>query len=964
MQGTQPSALPRLAGGFRLVRELGRGGMGVVYEAHELDSGRAVALKVLAAELSVSGEAFERFRREARLAASISDVRCVFVYGAHQVDDSPAIAMELVGGETLQDKISRGDAIPIETAVRWAIDVIDGLEAAHRAGVIHRDVKPSNCFVTTDGQLKIGDFGLSRTLERDVELTQSGQFLGSPLYASPEQIRGRTVDARSDQYSCAATLYAMLAGRSPFGGNNVGEVLARILSEPPPRLRSIRSEIPRELERVVLRGMERDPEKRYRDLDAFRAALVPFSSRAAAAASIPRRLAAWILDATLVAFVSSSIGTLLQTSHDIFVSDLERPWLTVPLSVQMALGTLPILYFALSEGLFSTTIAKWLLGLRIAPVGPGPALWVRVIPRAFLYEIVPILLLVPLHYLPQNPIAYAALSPLIFVGTFAFRVCTMRKRNGWRGPYELWTGTRVTQSRLPFRSLRRPAPPPETLSAKDAALPDKLGEYRILGLVGTTASGPLLHARDERLERSVWIQFRDSCAVAGEGRRSLSRPSRLRWLESLRAPERAADVFESPGGCGLALLARRDQPVEWAMAERALAALAEELARSDAEAGGSQRWSANQVWIDRNWNVRVLDEAVPAAPAEHDSVGLLGAAATALLCVGPAREFPPDLPVHAEALVRSLTGAGPAFRDLEAARAALAQSQAAAANVERRTRSAQLAVSTGLLALLTTFAFFMSLLIVNFIPHAAEIRGALRELKSGHVAASSKELGLKEDNPPSGAELDEQGRRWRTIVLSYETTHGFGSTISTTLLPEDAQLLKAAHDAAPNPTFEEYEAARAQIREQRGDGVELPEQTFLSFSATDFAALFVVAATWSWTLFALLSAIVWPGGLSFRLFGLSIRRRDGRRASRPFGLARTAAFAVPLAVGYLVAASIAVPLMARMHVQFTPPGIPAWIGWALFAVVGALHAAGIAASIMDPSRGPTDRLLESRIVPR
>jgi serine/threonine protein kinase len=189
-------ALPRICGGFRLVRELGRGGMGVVYEAEELDSGRAVALKVLAADLSVSGEAFERFRREARLAAAISDAHCVFVYGAHQVEGAPAIAMELVGGETLQEKVARGDTIPIETAVRWIIDVVDGLEAAHRAGVLHRDVKPSNCFVTLDGRVKIGDFGLSRALERDVELTQSGQFLGSPLYASPEQIRGRSVDAR------------------------------------------------------------------------------------------------------------------------------------------------------------------------------------------------------------------------------------------------------------------------------------------------------------------------------------------------------------------------------------------------------------------------------------------------------------------------------------------------------------------------------------------------------------------------------------------------------------------------------------------------------------------------------------------------------------------------------------------------------------------------------------------------
>src|SRR5690606_30315416 len=131
-------------------------------------------------------------------------------------------------------------------------------------------------------------------------------------------------------------------------------------------------------------------------------------------------------------------------------------------------------------------------------------------------------------------------------------------------------------------------------------------------------------------------------------------------------------------------LARRGEPLEWPMAERALSALAEELARSDSENPRRQRWSANQVWLDRNWNVRLLDEPVPTATHDLDAVGLLGAAATALLAVGEQRELPPDLPVHAESLVRSLTGAEPPFPDLEAARAALAKSQAAAAGVERR----------------------------------------------------------------------------------------------------------------------------------------------------------------------------------------------------------------------------------------------------------------------------------------
>jgi serine/threonine protein kinase len=127
---TKPVAavLPRVVGGFRLVRELGRGGMGVVYHAEELSSGRVVALKVLAADQAVSEEAFERFRRESRMAASISDSRCVFVYGAHQVEGSPAIAMELCPGETLEHRLAKHEPIAIELAVRWTIEILEGLE--------------------------------------------------------------------------------------------------------------------------------------------------------------------------------------------------------------------------------------------------------------------------------------------------------------------------------------------------------------------------------------------------------------------------------------------------------------------------------------------------------------------------------------------------------------------------------------------------------------------------------------------------------------------------------------------------------------------------------------------------------------------------------------------------------------------------------------------------------------------
>src|SRR5262249_51060098 len=134
------------------------------------------------------------------------------------IEGYATIAMELMPGGTLQDRLSRQGALPVKEAVDFTLQIIDGLEAAHEAGIVHRDVKPSNCFLDADGHAKIGDFGVSKALEGAVGLTLSGSFVGTPSYASPEQVRGRDLDLRSDIYSVGATLYALLTGKPPFAG--------------------------------------------------------------------------------------------------------------------------------------------------------------------------------------------------------------------------------------------------------------------------------------------------------------------------------------------------------------------------------------------------------------------------------------------------------------------------------------------------------------------------------------------------------------------------------------------------------------------------------------------------------------------------------------------------------------------------------------------------------------------------
>ena len=194
------SDLPPEIRGYRLLGLLGSGGMGAVYQAEDLSSGRRVALKLIGSEFTSSTSAVERFRQEGRLASLIAHPRCVFVLAADEDAGRPYIVMELMPGSTLQELVEKQGSLPQTEAVAKTLDVIEGLQEAHRLGVIHRDVKPSNCFVLDDGRVKIGDFGLAKSLIHTGSLTRTGTFLGTLLYAPPEQIKGETIDVRTDVY--------------------------------------------------------------------------------------------------------------------------------------------------------------------------------------------------------------------------------------------------------------------------------------------------------------------------------------------------------------------------------------------------------------------------------------------------------------------------------------------------------------------------------------------------------------------------------------------------------------------------------------------------------------------------------------------------------------------------------------------------------------------------------------------
>jgi len=279
-------------GAYRVLRLLGTGGMGEVYEAEHIESGRRVALKVLARSLG-GPESAKRFLREGRLAAAVTHPNSVYVYGSEDVDGVATIAMELVpGGGTLKDLVKREGPLPPTRAVDAILQMVAGLEAAAAVGVLHRDIKPSNCFVDASGVVKIGDYGLSMSTmaePTDTQLTTVGTFVGTPAYASPEQVSGDAIDLRSDLYSVGATLYFLLTGKPPFVKGEVMHVLAAVLRNDPPSPRTHVPAIPAALAAVVLRCLAKQPSARYARYADLRAALLPFSSQPIEAGSLAMR---------------------------------------------------------------------------------------------------------------------------------------------------------------------------------------------------------------------------------------------------------------------------------------------------------------------------------------------------------------------------------------------------------------------------------------------------------------------------------------------------------------------------------------------------------------------------------------------------------------------------------------------------------------------------------------------------
>ena len=254
-----------IAGRYTIIGELGRGGMGVVCQAEDTRLQRSVALKFLPRELTHVPEIKERFMREARAAAALDHPHICTVYEFDEVEEEAFISMAYIEGQSLRKKVESGP-LELDQALGIATQVAEGLQLAHKKGIVHRDIKSANIMVTEDGQAKIMDFGLARVAGSTM-LTREGSTMGTVAYMSPEQTQGEEVDYRTDIWSFGVVLYEMLTGKLPFKGEHEQSVIHSILKEKPKPITEFKSDIPKSIEEVVNKALEKDPDKRYRKID-------------------------------------------------------------------------------------------------------------------------------------------------------------------------------------------------------------------------------------------------------------------------------------------------------------------------------------------------------------------------------------------------------------------------------------------------------------------------------------------------------------------------------------------------------------------------------------------------------------------------------------------------------------------------------------------------------------------------
>lgn len=990
---------PTEVAGFRIVRFLGAGGMGAVYEAEADATGQRVAIKLLSARLTGNAASVERFRQEGRVASQITHPRCVFVLRADTDGGRPFIVMELMPGTTLKDMIDEKGPLPATDAIARILDVIDGLAEAHRLGVIHRDVKPSNCFLTADDRVKVGDFGLSKSLAATADggrhLTQTGAFLGTVLFASPEQIRGEQVGYDSDVYAVAGTLYYLLTGKAPYQHESMTAALAKAITEPPPPVREFSPDVPAELDAAVLKGLERDRDRRWQSLTEFGDALrdmLPENNRPAR----PRVLAlAYLIDVVLLQFALVPLELL--ATDGVKVHPFAVGWTTV----LVALG-----YFAPAEGRFGTTLGKKLLGLRVSRVGrPGPPGVGRAVARTAVFHAVlfgaiyglgGVLGTVPGVGVALGLAATAereGWAVLAGLGLLLLALQARRSAGGYRGVHDLLTGCHVTQRPMHAGRTRFVSRFPNPMDRADSAavpLPPSVGGFVVQAKVcDLPDGGEAWAAEDPALGRRMLVRVFPPGAHRTAGDAVAIRPTRLRAVGHgavvWGGGERAWAAFVAPAGAPLTdLVTRPGRPFAWADARSVIEQVTDELIAADADGSGVWRPTTDQVWVEPGGRVQLLDFPLPPGAGWHvegqfpepgptDPVRFVRQVASLALEGSPRADAGPvraPLPPHAATVLGRLFDDGPdGYAHLPKFWQDLSETHAHPAQVTAASRAAHLGVQAVLLAwgvsLMLTVSglnnFARAVIAYGKIARPEQVRrtvddaslrpavlDAARTLPGQPGAAKLRgrlETALAPGRLPDT--IDALTARVEALTADAAEHRRRLSTPEQAVLDWVAPQLEFGEPDLKDPHFHFLVMADAEITAATNPAAAPPTDDGEKWVFPVSAAVVVLVPV-GWAGFAFL----FRGGIAMWLAGITLVTADGRRAGRWRCAGRELLVWLPLTA----------VLLLTLWVQFAHPQfvLVRTVLW-LFGV--SLIPLYVVIALRDPARGPHDRLAGTYLVP-
>jgi eukaryotic-like serine/threonine-protein kinase len=968
-----PNDASRLAPGqrfgpYRIERLLGRGGMGEVYEAEHLEHGRRIALKVLSPGLSDAIDR-ARFLREGQLAAAVNHPHVVYIYGSEDIAGMPAIAMELLPGGTLKERVDReGPLTPIE-AVDAMLQVVSGLEAAHEAGVLHRDVKPSNCFVDVDGTVKVGDFGLAIPSQaRDVtQFVATGTFQGTPQFASPEQLRGERLDVRSDIYAAGATLYYLLTGRSPFEGRDLLALVSRIATQSPTSPREGRPEVPKALAAVVLQCLAKSPADRPAGYRVLANALEPFGSSVRTPAPLGIRTAAYLFDTffSIVLPMNVLLGTFVVLARPSSVFGAKPVVMTL----------VAVSYFAITEGVWGASLGKALCGLRVVTESGAPPEFAPALLRALVFFLPAwlasglVLSIAGLVYSMQGGSAIAAIAVQTVVQALLF-VTARRAANGFAGIHERATRTRtVMRSPVGVHGLVQAARSPIDVPAGRRWV----GPYRI---VDTASSQPNCGAAlgyDDRLRRTVWLRFPgvDADPVPNV-RRILRRPARPRWLAGQRASGLAWDAYEQVPGQPFVTVVTRAR--SWEMVCGWLCDLAAEV-QAGLRDGSLPALEVDRVWIGNNGRAWLLDFPAPndhsdlsGSPRPTEAVDLLQAerflyrlAVSALDGHGLVDTHPHcrtlrvPLPIAAsECLAKLGEQQFTTSEDMLFALNSVARSPAAISRTKRAVHLSLCAIPAMLMLLVGALsAYYVRPGVVSTHPH-------VRSVNAGEPADRA---GVQTDDVVVAVDGEPITFAWQ---LKDATAKHPGQLIALSILRDGQPLVIRATPARRA----DYWLLGIAIAD------DTPEPslkvTWRYLWLQTFAGLMIAGTL------GLVSAVAARGGIVLRLMSIAVMTRNGTLASglrtrlrAVLSWSPVLAASAALFAGHAPLLTLTAPasLFFAVSVLTLPVFFPSepsllFVRVVVITVALAVFAIGLIAAVITPERGLQDRLAGTWLVPR